>query len=106
MSYASLLLKLGTIQRGTPQVSASGEVTKSYATVATGVSCDIQAVRGEYVRQPMGGEVEAVFDGFFLMGADIREDDHFIESSVTYRVAFVNVVHGHHKEAMLVRGIF
>jgi len=106
MSYESLLTKVGTIQRGTPAVSASGEVTKSYATVSSDVPCDIQAVRGEYVRQPMGGEVEAVFDGFFLIGADIREDDRFIESSVTYRVSFVNVVHGHHKEAMLVRGIF
>jgi len=106
MSYESLLIKSGTILRATTvTTSASGEETKTYTPVTTGVPCDVQVTSGGEVQYPFGTMVESNAKAFFLPGVDIREDDRLLVDGLTYEVLFVENVRGHHLEAYLHRGL-
>ena len=106
MSFESLLLKRATVKRATGEtVSASGEVTKVFTSLASDVPCDIQLQRGGMVRYEFGEVVEALYDGFFALSADVQTGDKIVEGTTEYDVIFAEPVHGHHREATLSRGL-
>lgn len=106
MSYLGLLSQTCTIRRNTSDtVSASGEQTRGYTDLATGVPCEIQPVKGKTERYDFGDVIEASFRGFFLPGQDIRPGDKVVVGSTEYDVLFVDPVRGHHIEADLAVGL-
>ncbi len=106
MSFESLLTKSVSVKRATSTTtSATGEETKVYTQVATGVACDIQILDGAVVRYSFGEVVESRAKGYFLAGADIREGDRIVDGAIEWDVIFVHGVRGHHLEVDLHRGL-
>ena len=106
MSFESLLKKRVTVKRATGEtVTASGEVTKAFTDLASNVPCDIQLQKGGLVRYEFGEVIEALYDGFFTLSADVQTGDKIVEGTTEYEVLFAEPVHGHHREATLSRGL-
>jgi hypothetical protein len=88
-------------------VSASGEVTKTYAAVGVPARCDIQPARVALRRLVLGEEVAGEYVAFFSAGTVIGELDKVVDGNgVEYTVLFADNIRGHHLEVSLHRGIF
>lgn len=84
-----LLTDRATIQRGTEAVSASGEVTKTYTSLATSVPCSIQPRSGRHRMADYGRDDASSHAGFFRSIQDIKTGDRVVSGSSTYLVTFV-----------------
>lgn len=100
MSLLDLLVRTCTIERLTTVVSAMGEQSRAPVVIASGVPCAIQARSGNTVRRDPGDLVDATYNIYFQISADIQDRDRIIDDQgVLYEALFVEVVHDfHHKE--------
>ena len=114
MSYKSLLVNRGTIQRNTKS-NVDGVITSSWADLATDVRCSLQEDRG-VVRSLVGGQgLDADAILFLLPGTDVKpktqndDKDRFIltkpATNAKFLVEFVgdSTGRGHHLFAALKR---
>jgi hypothetical protein len=108
MSFDSLLPYTVTVTRTTgTSISASGEVTRTYAATGTSVRADIQPARVALRRIDLGEQVYGEYTGFFPVGTAIGELDKVTDAAgIEYLVLFVSNIRGHHLEVSLHRGIF
>lgn len=101
MSFASLLIDVGTVQRNTPGVQdAYGQPTPSWAAHLTDEPCRLMAHSGKEIQ--IGAEVVVANYTLFIGDVDITEQDRVIIDSVTYEILLVedkqDGIDSHHKE--------
>ncbi len=101
MSFAGLLDKAVTVEREDVTRTRSGQTSRSWAPVATGVPCSIQQAAGQRVTSEQGVRVEAGWRGYFLPGVDVALGDHLVDGTRTYEVVLIEDIRGHHLQAAL-----
>lgn len=105
MAIASVLNQRVTIQRKTVTYSVAGEPTLAWTTVATGVSCALDAVSGHLTRGTGGWVRRETIRGFFESDTDLQIEDRVIVGAEAWLVGNVTDAagRGHHLEAVLVK---
>ena len=101
--FDDLLTHTATIKRATPTKGSQGQVTKTWNDIATGVPCEIQDIKGEYVYQIGGEFYQSTHQAFFKVDVDIEPGDIIVANNVTYDVLDKNIKHNHHLELKLSR---
>lgn len=94
MSLRSLFNKTALIERSTASRAATGEVSRSWSTVADDVPCALRSLSGKNILTGAGFAVEADFVAFLPPDTDIQTDsgggvpDRITIDSVKYAVVF------------------
>lgn len=101
--WDNLLNQVVKIQRATVTVTATGETTRAWVTIATDVKAAIQHPRpfGGKVQAAAGQEIETEWFAFLPFGTDVKEGDRVVEGTRTFDVMFVETVRANHMELKL-----
>jgi len=102
MSLENMLVQTCTVQRAT-RANSGGVVTSTYATVASGVPCNVQEVKNGIMHKDFGQGREYDADGYFAPSADIRPtasqadnpDQIVLSTGAKYRVVGTGDECGH-----------
>ena len=103
MSILSLLNQSATIERSTPARAATGEVSASWAAVATGVSCRLEAGPTQAQLRDVGFSLTADAMAMFPSGTDVQPQttnglgDRVLIDGVRYLVLGVRPLAGTEK---------
>jgi hypothetical protein len=84
VAVEDLLIQTCSTQRKTVSVGSRGQTDATWATIESGIRCNIQLatiVREEYVLEQHGETTLTTFLGFFEFGKDIQEGDLIILDS-------------------------
>lgn len=90
------------IHRATPSTGAEGDVTETFAPVASSVRADVQPLSGRLRVLEQGKSSPSTHRGFFARGTDIRVGDRVVIGPTTLLVNFV-ADYRHHLECDLAK---
>ena len=100
-TFTNLLIHSVDIQRrGEGAVNDLGLPDEILTTVASGVKCLIQDVKGTFILQKEGKEISVDSIIFFEYDTDIQEDDIIVFGTEKYTIDFIENAAGqnHHLE--------